>query len=560
MRNVLLLICLAALSFWPCFKADFVHWDDDRHLLDNPVAQTHSLTAIGVIFHSAINKTYIPLTILSFNIEHYFFGLNPFIFHLNNFILHVLVCLAIYALIIRMGMERMVAFLAALLFAIHPMHVESVAWVTQRKDVLYSLFYVLSILYYWKYLTYRRQGSYILSIACGILSILAKPMALSLPLTLLIFDWYYQNRITKQALLNKWSYIFAILPMAWITYELNSRTIEINIPESLLIFSWSATFYIKKFLTPFVLLPLYQLPQPVSLLNPSYASSALMIMAAPFVIYYLRKDRLFILAVSFYILSTFFLWRYDNAVDVTIVGDRFMYLPSLGICLWLASLLTEKIKERKPAWIVATCLLTVGMLTLTYRQCLVWHDDISLWQHELRYEQSSALAYNSYGVALSKLRRQQEALEALDQAIAIDPKYAIAFYNRGRVFVKQGQSQKALEDLTTSIALNPYHVNSYLERGTLLSRQEKLHEALDDLDTAERLDPQNAGVYNNRGIVYKKLGDLKLAQEDFTWALKLNPKLASAYVNRASVWKALHNEFRAEDDLRKAQQLGVKIK
>jgi tetratricopeptide (TPR) repeat protein len=385
-------------------------------------------------------------------------------------------------------------------------------------------------------------------------------MALSLPLTLLLFDWYYQNRITKQAVFNKWPYIWAILPIAWITYELNSRTMQINIPESLLIWAWSATFYIKKFLTPFVLLPLYQLPQPVSLLNPSYASSVLMVMAAPFVIFYLRKDRLFIIAVSFYILSTFFLWRYDNTVDVTIVGDRFMYLPSLGLCLWLASLLVEKIKERKPVWIAAAFLLTLGMMMLTHRQCLIWQDDISLWQHELRYNRTSSLAYNSYGVALSKLQRQEDSLKALDQAIILDPKYALAFYNRGRVFVKLGQNQKALESLTTAIALNPYHSNSYLERGTLLSRQEKFYDALDDLATAQRLDPQNAGVYNNRGIVYKKLGKYNNALEDFTWALKLNPKLASAYVNRASVWKALHNEFRAENDLRQAEQLGIKIK
>jgi tetratricopeptide (TPR) repeat protein len=559
MINIFILIGLTIFAFWPCFTAGFVYWDDDLHLFENPVVLNHSIDNLGVIFSTVVNKTYIALTILSFNIEHYFFGLNAFVYHLDNIILHILICTVSYILFIRMGIKNSVAGFAALLFAIHPMHVESVAWVTQRKDVLYSLFYLLCILQYWKYLTLHQSKSFTLSLFFGLLSILAKPMALSLPLTLILFDWYYQGRITKQAVINKWPFFITILPVAWITYQCNSRTMEITVPESLLIWAWSATFYIKKFFTPFVLLPLYQLPQPVSLLNPSYASSVLIIAAAPLIIFRLRKDRLFILAVLFYILSTFFLWRYDNTVDVTIVGDRFMYLPSVGLCLWLASILDEKISANKPIWRAAVCAIILGMLLLTIRQCQIWRNDISLWEHEIKFIKSSALAYNSYGVALSKANRPRDALMAVNRSIEINPKYALAYYNRGRILVRQGQNQEALADFTKAIALNPYHFNSFLERGTLLSRQEKYFDALDDVNTALQLDPQNAGIYNNRGIVYKKLGRINQALEDFSAALRLNPKLGSAYINRANIWKMLNNPYKENLDLQEARRLGAKI-
>jgi tetratricopeptide (TPR) repeat protein len=557
MRNILLLICLIGLSLAPCLKADFVYWDDDLHLLKNPVIQQTSLANTLEIFRSVVNKTYIPLTILTFNIEHYFFGLNPFAYHLNNLILHLLICLLIYRLLCRMGLDKQVAFLAALLFGIHPMHVESVAWVTQRKDVLYSLFYLLSLSCYWTYLTHRRKNSYLGSIVFAVLSILAKPMALSLPLTLLVLDWYYQGRIIRQALANKVPFLLLIVPIAWITYSLNARIPFENIPESFLTWAWSATFYIKKFFTPFVLLPLYSLPQPVSIFNPSYASSVLMLIALPFVLWICRRDRLLFFAITFYTLSTFFLWRYDNTVDITIVADRFMYLPSLGFCVWLAHMAVGNYKNQR------IFILTIGLIALlmikTFLQCGIWQNDLTLWNHQIKHDTTSAHAFNSRGVALSKLGKTDDALKDLNRAIELRPAHALSHYNRGHIYARIGRSNEALNDYSRSITLDPEHINSLIERGVLYSKLGELNRALEDLNNAEKLAPNNTGVFNNRGIIYKKLGQWENSLNDYNRALQLNPRSASTYVNRARVWQELGNQDEADKDLAEAQKLGIKL-
>ena len=538
--------------------AQFVHWDDNLHIFDNPLTQTTSPSVILSIFQSVVNKTYIPLTILSFNIEHFFFGFNPFVYHFDNFILHIFICLFIYALISQMGLERRVAFLAAVLFGIHPMHVESVAWATQRKDVLYTLFYILSLSQYWKYLIHRRNRFYIISILFGFLSILAKPMALSLPLTLLLFDWYYQGRIIKQALLNKIPYLLVIVPVAWITYHLNARVPFTDQSQSFLIWAWSATFYIKKFFTPFVLLPIYELPQPVSILNLSYISSILIFAVAPFALFRFRKDRLFLFGCMFYALSTFFLWRYDDTIDVTIVGDRFMYLPSLGICLWLAHTVETKIKDGRLFSKMIPIILVI-MAALTFQQCRIWHDDISLWNHEIKYEQHSALSYNSRGVALSKRNDNKHALEDITKAIELKPDYTLAYYNRGHIFAKAGKLDLAFDDYNAALTFNPKHVKSLLERGIIHSRKKEYSEALADFDAAENLEPKNANVFNNRGIVYKQLGGFQKALEDYNRALELNPGLVLAFVNRANLWKEMNNYQESLKDIHQAQKLGAHI-
>lgn len=553
------LVGLTTAAFLPVLSARFLSWDDNTYLFENPIILSKEPSSWADIFVTPICKIYTPLTALSFKIEYLWFGLNPFFYHLNNLLLHMGVVLMIYILVQRMGFAVITAFLSALFFAVHPMHVESVAWVSQRKDVLYSFFYLLSLYHYWNYLTSSSKSAYYISLVFGSLSILAKPMALSLPFILLLLHWYRQGRVTRLAVLNVLPFMLVIFPIAWASYQLNDRAPFTGFQESFLIWLWTATFYIKKFFMPFVLLPLYKLPQPVSLGNPAYSSAFFILVAVISSMVALRKNRLFLFGVIFYIFSTFFLWRYDERIYITIVGDRFMYLPSLGLCLWLAQTLVNQLRVKRFSILIfaASILLLCGVKT--FYQSRIWQDDLTLWNYVIDHGQKSALAYNSRAVALSKRGENEKALRDLDEAISLNSNYAKAYYNRGKVHYNLGSPENAILDFNQSLVLNANHEQSYLDRGVVYNQIGKPQLALVDFEKALALNSKDARAYNNLGTTYKKLGRLDLAMSSYDRALEFNPNLTETYINRSSLWEIMKDYDKAILDLRKAKNLGAHI-
>jgi protein O-mannosyl-transferase len=561
-KRVLFLIGIIFLCFFPSVSNPFVFWDDDAHIFDNALVLSKDTAAIPAIFQTVVNKTYIPLTTLSFHLENRLFGLNPFFFHLDNLLLHILVCLLIYRLFGRMGFDKNVALSAALIYGIHPMHVESVAWVTARKDVLYSLFYVLSMNFYWQHMD-KNDGrgtarcaptSYLLSLLFALLSILAKPMALSLPLILGLMEWYKNKKVSAVRLIP---FVLAVVPIAWITFSIN-RTPMVNPPlEAALIWMWSLAFYLWKFLLPFELIPLYATPQPVSVMNPVYAGAVLTVITFAGLLVYFRKNKLVLFAGLYFVLSIFFLLRVSDVtrnLGPSIVADRFMYLPSLGFCLLLAH---ELLKRPRLKWLMVA--LIAFFMIKTPAQCGVWQDDVTLWNHVINSKQEVFLAYNSRAVALAKRGDKEAAMKDFNRALELYPAYPRAFYNRGKLFSEKGDLERALADFDAAIALNKTDHKYFLERGIARSKRQEFNEALTDFNAAQALKGDDAGVYNNRGIVHKKMGNLEAALEDYTKALWLNPHSAQTYLNRANLLEELNRNNEALSDLKRAQSLGFPV-
>jgi len=389
LQLIILFVVFAALS--SSLKNGFVSWDDTKHLLENEQVRELSLNNIKKIFTSTIINTYTPLTILSFSLEYAFAKYSAFVFHLNNLLLHLGVTLLVFQLGRRMGFDLPAAFFGSLLFGIHPMHVESFAWITERKDVLYAFFYLLALLSYHKYLEGRRWGPYVMTAVFGLLSILAKSMALSLPLILLLCDWFYGRTWSRKIFLEKIPFFIISIAIASITFVLNVRPSESNFAEGALIWVWTLIFYLKKFLIPTLFVPLYQAPEPVSFFHLSYLSSLIVFVGLIVSLVKFRRQKLFLFAFLYYFLSIFFLLRSDF-LDPNIVADRFMYLPSLGICLLLGvglSQLLVKLKERRSGIKLLTGLI-VGALFLglgikSYAQCQIWKDGVVLWTHVIQH-------------------------------------------------------------------------------------------------------------------------------------------------------------------------------
>ncbi len=559
---IILSLTLAAFSSTLCNQ--FTGLDDPNHLLQNPhVAALNKENIVGM-FTTTINKTYIPLTTLSFAIEHHFFKFAPFVYHLDNLLLHLAVTGLVFYFGCQLGLSVLASGLGALLFGVHPMRVESVAWITERKDVLYAFFYILSLIQYWKYLISKKYVSFSYSVIFGILSVLAKPMALSLPLVFCVLDWFHKRKPSRAMVVDKLIHFAYIVPIIYITASLHHRPPSSNLREALLTAVWSLMFYIQKFIYPFDLSPIYELPRPITLMNSEFAFAlGLFIMYLICAVYY-RAYRWFTFANLFFIVSIFFLVRFNPNKDVHIVGDRFMYLPSVGFCFLfgifienLIFLITEiKLKLLSRLIIFLGILFTV-LAIKTYKQSQVWYDDTSLWKDTLTKTWHNPFPYFGRGKMYHEKGAFQKAIADYTTTIELGPKWVRAYNNRGVLFYKLGAVDLAIKDYTKVIELTPDFAKAYNNRGTVYYELKKDDLALADFNKAIELDPEFAMTYANRGLLYFAMFKDDLALADFNKAIELDPTAVRSYMGRADLFSHTHRYQLAIKDLSKVIELDV---
>lgn len=516
------ILLITFLIYAPALSQSFVSWDDEGHITENYHVRNFSLDNFVDIFRSDVNRTYIPLTISSFSLEHRIFGLNPFVFHLNNILFHLGVIIIVYALAIRLGFHAGAAGFGSLLFAVHPMHVESVVWLTQRKDVLYSLFYVAGLYGYVLYVQKQKMLFYSLALLAGFLSVLAKPMALSLPLILFLFDWFLKRNGGLRLVVEKLPFMLLVFPVALVTYAMNMRGVDFHFPESLLTWLWCLTFYLVKFIFPFELSVLYQLPQSINIGHSEFFRSCLFLAVLIFGLFRFKNQKLWLFAAGYYFLSIFFLLRFDVGHDLTFVADRFMYLPSLGFCLFFGWGVWEGMVKWKTAKIIPKLAVTAAVFMLavfaflTHQRVRLWGNEKLLWsQAAERYP--GAVAYSQLGNYYLKNNDLPNAQRYYLQAMAINPSYSKPVSNYGLVLLKLGQYQQAVEVFTRALVLD--------------------HES-------------PAVIYNNRGYAYLLWGQNQNALDDFNLAIGADQRYIPAYLNRATLFKNENDYARCEADLR----------
>lgn len=450
---LLLVVTFAVFSSCPTFK--LLSWDDDVHLTNNKAIRALSPPYIEKIFTQLVNKTYHPLTTLSFAFEYYFAEARPFLYHLDNVLLHLGVAFFVFIFMRQVGLAVWAAGFAALLFSIHPLRVESVAWVTERKDVLYGIFYMAGLCAYLRYLKDGNKKFYFLTIILALLSVLSKAMALSFPLILLLLDWYKGRKFDKKVILEKIPVFLIIAVVAGITYFNYVRFPVKNYSEAFLVWPWTFIFYIKKFFYPGALLPIYRIPDRVSLMNPEFLSSFLGVIAIVLLLVRFRHIRWVLFSFGFYFLSIFFLLRFDYGFDSQCVADRFMYLPSLGFSLlagFFVQFIFAKVGREKP-WIKgALVFLIVGLLAAagskSYRQCEVWRNDFSLWRHHLTYRIDTPIALNNFALVFSAGPLEEfykMDIEVLKEKIKADPLYIRTLERRA--YIKDIKELDAISSL-----------------------------------------------------------------------------------------------------------------
>jgi len=513
---LLFLVSAVFLSYAPVLNNGFIIWDDDVFLTWNQSLRGFDFKSVKEIFTKTICKVYVPLSVFSFAIERHFFGLDPFVYHLNNLVLHIFVTVLVFLFALRLGLKEKGALLAALIFGLHPIHVEAVAWVTSRKDVLYAFFYMLSLLSYCTYLKsqLKKKKYLFFTAALGFLSVLAKPMALSLPVILLILDLFFRRRIDAASIKEKAWLVLLFLPMGWMSYKGNMRIPSFSFPWAPLNWMWTSIFYIKKFFYPDFFVLLHELPDARIFFDSKYLFALVVFVMLIMGFVRFRKNRYFVFAILFYYASMFFLFRFDFTQDLNAVADRFMYLPCLGFCLGIGYVFEtalQKVKEKRIWEFALMALVSVFLLILslkTYEQTRVWKDGVSLWAHQFQKQLDANPAFVYTKLAHALVRED-------DFQKIINKHKEHQFLSSRQI----GQVQKMIHYYKTAIKINPDLANAYFYLGNLYEDLGNLREAEICYRKATEKEPEHFAAYYGLGHIFQMRGDYKGAIARYRKAL-----------------------------------------
>jgi len=560
------LVYLAAL------RNDFVSWDDGAYVYENPHISSVNAAFFKWAFFDFYSYNWHPLTWLSHALDYAVWGLNPLGHHLTSIILHAVNTFVVVFLVMRLSKtvkltpglplwqdERttlITAGVTGLLFGLHPVHVESVAWVSERKDLLCAFFYLLGIMAYTNFvrsvtaeaaqikLSRFINKHYLLTLAFFVLALLSKPMAVSLPVILLLLDWFPYNRICSFktgwfALIEKlpflaFSLISSIVTVLAQKSEGAISSIEIlPLSTRVLVGVKALTAYLWKIVLPLNLVPFYPYPKEVSLVSWEYLFAVgLAIGLTGVCIVMIRKQKFWLVV-----------WGYYGVTLLPVLGivqvggqsmaDRYMYLPSLGPFLiigssaaWIwgrAGSLKKWGQSIKVLSVAAAVTLLVLLSYKTVMQIGVWKNSIVFWDYVIEKEPDN---------------------------------FADAYVNRGRTFEKMGRSDRALSDYDRAIALAPFDFEVYDVRGQALHKMGRLEGALADYDRAIALNPADFKAYNNRGLVFDRMGQLNRSLEDYGRAIALNQNDAHVFINRAFAYFKVGQAGLAIADMKKACDLG----
>lgn len=537
----LLLAVITFLLYIPALYSGFVNWDDPAYVLNNPNIRSLGLDFFRWAFTAPAVANWHPLTMLSHAIDYRLWGLNPAGHHLTSVILHsanaFLVALVVFSLFgLKEAQGRGIAlgasFLAGLFFAVHPLRVESVAWVSERKDVLCAFFFLLSVYFYIRYLKGFRGAHYIASLALFALALMSKPMAITLPLVLLIIDYYPAKRLQNKAAVVIEKIPFFILSGAsalatiW-AQKAGGAIIPLErYPLYIRVFSAlrAYIFYLYKTILPVGLAPYYPRAVNIDPLSLGYLLPVAVFAAITVFVIIFKRRKIFLSAWLYYLVTLLPVIGIVQAGGQA-AADRYTYLPGLSVALLAGAggaSLYQRAKSLRPAVILLFLSAFVLLALSTFRQTRIWKDEISFWSHEIRLFPATV---------------------------------PIAYINRGMAYEDRGLFDKAIEDYTAGIALNTGFADSYVNRGSAYNGLGEYRKAIEDFNRALELKPGFMEAYYNRGLAELKTGDFKNAVEDLNEAIRINPGIPSAYDLLSEAYAGLGDDERALEAKKKGAML-----
>ena len=563
---------LAALAvvtfvvFLPSLKCEFTNWDDGTYVTENPMIWKLNGESLKEIFTKPISLNYHPLTMLSLAIDYTFDKLNPYYYHLNNVLIHILNVLLLF-IFTRMFVEGYnrrsasetfrpdpytVALITSALWAIHPMRVESVTWVAERKDVLYMLFFFLSMIFYLRFIEEKKTTWMIFCFVLFICSCLSKGMGVVLPIILVLIDWFYGNaksiKQIFQSVLKKAHFFVASAVFGVIAFEIQSHGAiaamgTFTLFQRLTFGCYGFIMYIWKLILPINLSAFYPYPFTDAQGNiPAiYYASPFLVLALAIALFVLYKKKepvgkILVFGFAFYFISVALVLQFISVGSV-IMADRYAYASYTGLFFMIGYFFDYVKKKFAPSvsTALAAGLIVVGgyFSYLTYERTKVWTNAATLWTDAMGQFPFIEIAYENRGIYYkdhNQLDKMLKDYEFVTQKL--NSRNEKIWSNLGNLYGLMKEFDKSLNAYSKAIEYNPANSSTYLNRAITFSMMGKYAEALPDFDRSLELEPNVALTYKNRAYTLMQLGDYDKSVSDYDKAIQLNVYDTLSYLNR----------------------------
>ena len=560
-------------AFSSALPGRFQQWDDVVLLVDNPAYRGLGWSNLRWMFTTNLMGHYMPLTWVTYGLDYLVWGLNPVGYHLTNVVLHAANTVLVYLLAQRLfrivwpdaamtGVDglRIAAAVAALGFGVHPLRVESVAWITERRDVLSGFFFLLSVLMYVRGCEVesrdggRRSTLYWAAVGTFVLALLSKSMAVTLPAVLLVLDVYPLRRLRPGArgwlTPGPWRVWREKLPFLLVTGVVSAVAFRalvggaaatswerLGLAERLAISAYSLAFYLWKTVVPLDLSPLYELPLAVDVLERRYLVSGAVVILMTLVSLASRRRWPALLTVwtCYVVMLLPVAGLVHNGYQIA--ADRYSYLPGVGWVVLAGGAVVAAARRFRRARSGRVLAVLAGVLVVsvtgalavgTWTQARIWLDDETLWRHAAQLDPSSSIAASNLGAELRLRGRLAESVAQSERALLLRPGYAQAHLNLGLATAAQGRAVEAEGHFRRALELRPRSAPAHAGFGALLETQGRLDESLQHFRLALQIDPRSASIHHDLGVALARSGRLAEALPEFLEAVRIDPSQATA--------------------------------
>jgi cytochrome c-type biogenesis protein CcmH/NrfG len=587
-----------AFVFLPALRNGFVDWDDDVNIYENPNFRGLGWKQLRWMLTTTLMGHYIPVTWLTFGLDFTLWGMNPFGYHLTNVLLHAANVFLLYFIAQRLIRpsrhfdERAVtigAVVATLLFGMHPLRVESVAWVTERRDVLSGFFFLLTILAYLDASCAegrRRRWLLAGSFASYVLAMGSKSIVMVLPVILFLLDVYPLRRFhadpgrwlrvpMRRVWLEKLPFIALAVAGGIVSYRAVASLSFVSSfekypwPARIAMGAYNLAFYLWKTPLPVALSPLYAIPRHLDPLAPRFVLSVLGVLAISVALVAVRRRwQAGLTAWMCYVVLLVPVSGVAVHGGPQLVTDRYSYLPSLAVGLLagagaasLAMAARRGTVRRSFALAAAAGALLgfAGFGVLTWRQTEVWHDTETLWRHALDLDPACDICHGKIGAALTNANQHAVALVHIERALALRPDRIKPHRNIAHILVKERRYAEALPHLELVLARDPADVKALILKGVALMNLEQADAALLQLRLALELEPAHTVARTDLGLALVKLHRTPEAIEEYHRAITFDPKAAPPHVGLARAYLTLGRMDLAREEYRIVQRFDPRL-